>query len=282
MTEPDSLRRVHQYKIEITAASIGAVVQVVLTGVIALTANQQGDISMGRILVIFVIVLPWVLLISLAVLRTLRRYSKAGTVPDACSRGPVTEIAEKLGITTASALRLQGSRLEPQQCVTRTKRKLHFMGVLASKWVLDPPTRADFVRLLKRLDHLGGEVKFLIIDPTSEAFIRLEALRGGHISTDSIQWLERLTAEHSSFEVRAYSSLPTFRIVVVDDEVVTFSAYHMSESDYARSRYGWESPHAVLDPKAPWPLANAFELLFNETWALAKPIVQAPHNAENR
>jgi hypothetical protein len=281
VTIPDSLRRPQQYKVEIAAASIGAAVQVVLTTAIALIARQDEGISMGGILLIFAIVLPWVLLISLGVLRTLRRNGRVKPVSDVETHGPVLQISEQLGITTASALQLQGSRLEPQQCVARTKRKLHFMGVLASKWVLDPPTRADFSRLLRRLDHIGGEVKFLVIDPNSDAFTRLQALRGGHISTDSIRWLRSLAAEHPSFEVRMYTSLPTFRIVAIDDEVVTFSAYHMNESDYARSRYGWESPHAVLDPKAPWPLANAFELLFSETWAMAMPIVKNSQSVES-
>ena len=47
---------------------------------------------------------------------------------------------------------------------------------------------------------------------------------------------------------------------------MTFSPYRLDEETYLRGVQGWESPHVVLDPLAPWPLADAFAALFNEMW----------------
>jgi hypothetical protein len=46
-----------------------------------------------------------------------------------------------------------------------------------------------------------------------------------------------------------------------------------------RARTGWEAPHIVLDRTAPWPLAQTFETLFEETWRTATPL--APSDGES-
>jgi Domain of unknown function (DUF5919) len=149
---------------------------------------------------------------------------------------------------------------------------LYFSGVLASKWVIEPAVRSDFRRLLARLDANKGEARFLVINPQGDAFRRLNELRQGHISTESIAPLKHLAEQHHSLQVRLYDSLPAFRIVVIDDDVVSFSPYRLAADAYLASDRGWEAPHVVLDPMANYPLAEAFLLLFNETWENAVPI----------
>jgi DNA-binding winged helix-turn-helix (wHTH) protein len=177
-----------------------------------------------------------------------------------------------LGISTASELQLEGSHLSPLACVKRTRSRLHFAGVLASKWVTDHAVRNAFERLLCRLDENNGEVRFLIINPQGEGFRRLKELRKGKISTDSVDRLRQLANAHRSLEVRVYDRLPAFRIIVIDNDVVSFSPYRLAAEAYVASEGGWQAPHVVLDPLATYPLAEAFQLLFLETWQNSTPL----------
>ena len=180
-----------------------------------------------------------------------------------------------LGITTASQLRLAESHLTPQACIQRTRNRLYFAGVLASKWVIEPAIRSEFDELLTRLDRGNGEARFLVINPAGNAFKRLNDLREGNISTESIAPLKLLAERHHSLEVRLYDNLPAFRIVVIDDDVVSFSPYRLAADAYLSSGRGWDAPHVVLDPMANFPLAEAFLMVFTETWERAVPIGDA-------
>lgn len=179
------------------------------------------------------------------------------------------EIAEILGITTASTLRLRGEAMDPMECIERTQNLLYFCGVLASKWVMDPGVRSAFDAMLTRLDALPQrerDVRFLIMDPDGDAYSVLYQMRGGRLSSDSVPHLRALARRHPSIQVKVIDALPTFRIVVIDDQVVSFSPYALEEERYATSRLGWEAPHVLLDPRAPYPLADAFKLYFEERW----------------
>lgn len=194
--------------------------------------------------------------------------------------GPVDDrgllqLCSLIGISTTTKLSLTDSHIAPLACIRRTRSRLFFSGVLASKWVEKPDVFLEFKELLNRLDKEQGEVKFLIINPFGDAFRRLHALRGGRLSTKSLEPLERLTAEHSSFQVRLFDALPAFRIVSIDDDVLSFSPYRLAAAGYVASGQGWEAPHIVLDPLADYPLAEAFRLLFSETWDKALPLQDA-------
>jgi hypothetical protein len=185
------------------------------------------------------------------------------------------DLCATLGITIASALRLEGSHLTPVACIRRTRSRLYFMGVLSSKWVAEAAVLSEFKQLLARLDAINGDVRFLIIDPDGDGYQRLNELRKGHVSKESIDKLRQLVRDHKSFKVRMYNNLPAFRIIVIDDDVVSFSAYRLAAEAYLTTERGWESPHVVLDPLAPYPLAEAFQLLFLETWEKARPLEAA-------
>jgi DNA-binding SARP family transcriptional activator len=184
----------------------------------------------------------------------------------------VEEICRVLGITTGSHLSLLKSDLEPAACIRRTVRRLWFSGVMASKWVAEAWLWNEFDQLLTRLDREDGEVRFMMINPHGEGYRRLAALRNGHISTKSIEPISQLVAAHPSMQVRLFDSLPSFRIVIIDDDVVSFSPYRLGADAYLAAERGWEAPHVMLDPLAPYPLAEAFTLLFEETWNNATPL----------
>ena len=183
------------------------------------------------------------------------------------NRTDLLQIVDLIGITTHSELRLSDARMEPTQLMRRVRQRLWFSGVLASKWVVDPDVRNELTDLLTVLDHSpAGDVRFMIMNPEGPGYRRLRELRGDELSAEHLPILARLTVEHSSFQVKVFDHLPIFRIHVLDRDVVAFSFYRLDEESYLRDDEGWASPHLVLDPLAPWPLADAFATLFNEMW----------------
>jgi len=182
-------------------------------------------------------------------------------------------VMSTIGVSTATELRLQGSRMEPKQCIRRVTTRLWFTGVLASKWVIDPAVRSELDDLLTVLDHTeDSDVRFMIMNPSGPGYKRLYDLRNGRLSSEHIPHLARLAKRHSSMRVKVFDHLPTFRILVIDRDVVTFSFYRLDENSYVQSDRGWESPHIVLDPLSPWPLAEAFTGLFAESWESAEDL----------
>jgi DNA-binding SARP family transcriptional activator len=184
----------------------------------------------------------------------------------------VNQLIHTIGVSSASELELRRSKLEPLECISQTVSQLRFSGILATKWVADSYVLARFTRLLERLDHSGGSVRFLLLDPESESYRKFSELRWSPASVQSIDVLRRLSAVHPSFAVRLYDALPTFRIVLIDQSIVSFSPYLMDRAE-DRARTGWEAPHIVLDRTAPWPLAHTFDTLFGETWRTATPLL---------
>ena len=191
----------------------------------------------------------------------------SGVQPEAADTD-LMPLIKMIGVTTHSQLNLHGSRMEPAELMRRTRERLWFSGVLASKWVTDPQVRSQLSDFLTVLDHApGADVRFMIMNPDGPGYRRLRELRGDEVSAEHLPILARLVREHTSFQVKIFDHLPTFRIHVIDKDVVTFSFYRLDEESYLRADQWWESPHVVLDPLAPWPLAEAFATLFNEMWA---------------
>ena len=184
----------------------------------------------------------------------------------------VNQLVQTIGISPASELELRRSKLEPLECISQTVSQLRFSGILATKWVADSYVLARFTRLLERLDNSGGSVQFLLIDPDSESYRRFAGLRWSSGSVQPIGMLRDLSAAHHCFTVRLYDALPTFRMVLIDQSIVSFSPYLMDPGT-DRAQTGWEAPHIVLDRTAPWPLARTFETLFMETWRTATPLL---------
>jgi hypothetical protein len=191
----------------------------------------------------------------------------------------VDQLVQTIGISSASELELRRSKLEPLECIRQTVARLRFAGILATKWVADSYVHAEFVRLLERLDNSDGSAQFLLIDPEAESYRRFMRVRWSSGGTQPIDMLRSLSAEHPSFQVRLYDAMPTFRIVLIDQSIVSFSPYLMDPVT-DRARTGWLAPHVVLDRTAPWPLAHTFETLFDETWRTATPLLPSAGSSQ--
>jgi len=189
-------------------------------------------------------------------------------------RGNLVDLAQLVGLSSNGALRLRNSRVEPRECIEQTVQRLWFHGIFASKWVADPPICNQFETLLDRLDgDDDAEVHFLLLDPNCESFRRFQSITQTTESPQSFTWLRALSKRHRSFKVRLYDMLPTFRIIVIDDSLVTVAPYLNVPQEWLREN-GWESPHIVLAPMAPFPLAKSFELMFRENWRRARRLEQ--------
>lgn len=196
-------------------------------------------------------------------------------------QGNLAEVALRLGISSNAALRLRSSRVEPSECIDKTVSRLWFAGILGGKWTLDESVRAKFELLLDRLDTgedaddvVGKPVRLLIMDPSSRAFQDFQRL--GMTSPKelrSIRLLIDLVKRHPSFTVHMYDSAPMFRIIIIDDSLVTIAPYLNVPAEFILN-HGWDMPHLVLTPSAQYPLAKSFEALFRDLWRRSKPIEQ--------
>ena len=115
----------------------------------------------------------------------------------------------------------------------------------------------------------------------TKPFDRTQELRWSPGGIQPIDVLRRLCVAHPSFQVRLYDALPTFRIVLIDQSIVSFSPYLMDPGT-DRARTGWKAPHIILDRTAPWPLARTFETLFDQAWRTATPLLPLAGNSRGR
>jgi hypothetical protein len=159
---------------------------------------------------------------------------------------------------------LAGSRWEPKQCLSRVQSTLQFMGLRSSKWVRDADSFNRFDALLGQLDAFGGTVQFLIVDPRSDAFSRLETMRGTTLDLHYLRRIAELINRHGNFEVRCIDFLPSFRITMVDDREVGLGLYPTTREEFESTLRGWRTTHYTLSLDRPWTLPRALRFLFHE------------------
>ena len=161
---------------------------------------------------------------------------------------------------------LKGSTWDPTACVERVERDVRFMGWRSSKWV-SAESLGGFSQLLRALDHVpDGQVKFLIVNPTTDAFERLLLIRPGHADRSHLDVLLGLQREHKSFEVRCLSYLPAFRVTAIDEQELGFALYPRSRIDNANTDAGWFAPHFTVETHRPWTIGRSLLFMFDELY----------------
>lgn len=183
---------------------------------------------------------------------------------------------EELGIINCTE-ELKGTQLEPIQCMKDVHSSLSFMGVGGEKWVKDGQLRKAFENMLYRTKTMGGEVRFLLINPASEAYGQLYRLRGESVPYDSYERFADLTNRFDNLKVRLYSDMPSFRMQFVDDTYLAVSRYYFDKVSHESFGGGWKTPHLIIsdeqkkfgekEPKHRGSLYGSFRLSYNFIWA---------------
>lgn len=185
--------------------------------------------------------------------------------------GDLLEALRQLGIEDATA-QLSRSGLEPTECMQKARNSLSFMGIFGSKWVQLPPIRARFREFLANVEERSGHVRFLLMDPASAAFKKLERQREGGISAEALEHFSRLADEFPCLSVRLYQHLPHFRLVFLDEEIAAVARYRNDKEGYNAGEFGWRAPHLVIRRSPPWSLYEAFRLYYEDAWDQALPV----------
>jgi hypothetical protein len=171
---------------------------------------------------------------------------------------------KQLGIT-GTANKLSSSQFEPRQCIEETKHSLFFMGLLGSKWVEDIERFKDFLRKVQSKPY--GRVRYLMINPKGESFKLLKTMRGDNLKDNSTEIFRQLADEFECLETRFYDFLPCFRLIFIDGKILAASRYKLDESNYLKSKKGWEAPHLVIDAEqGEWSLFEPFLSYYETIW----------------
>lgn len=178
--------------------------------------------------------------------------------------------------------KLEGTLFQPKKSMKRVKRNLSFMGVTGSKWILQLDVRSELERKLKQISiNDKGKVRFLLIDPRSDSFQRMKAMREGALTDDSYKYWAELQNKYSDcLEIRLYDHIPSFRLQFLDDEILTVSRYRLDRSSFENSQYGWNAPHLIVsnttydddETHHYWSLYEAFQLLYDHIWDDSKKL----------
>lgn len=197
---------------------------------------------------------------------------------------------EELGIINCTE-ELKGTQLEPIQCMKDVHTSLSFMGVGGEKWVKDAQLRKTFENMLRQTKTMGGEVRFLLINPASEAYSRLYQLRGESVPYDSYGHFADLAGKFDNLKVRLYSDMPSFRMQFVDDTYLAISRYYFDKVSHDSFGGGWKTPHLIISaeqrkfgenqPRYKGSLYGSFLLSYNFIWSHSDEIQKWVNEGKN-
>lgn len=192
------------------------------------------------------------------------------------------ELYKELGIIDCTKA-LKETKLAPLQCMPNVKKSLDFTGVGGEKWVKDEQLRRAFSTMLMRTEAVGGEVRFLLIDPDSDAYRMLYSLRGESVPYESYASFIELIKKHSNLHVRLYDHMPSFRMQFVDEKYLAVSRYYFDKQQHDKWEGGWKIPHLIIHNELQkdfdseevlykWSLYDSFLLAYNFSWEKSRDI----------
>lgn len=196
---------------------------------------------------------------------------------------------EELGVINCTE-ELKGTQLEPIQCMKDVHNSLSFMGVGGEKWVKDAQLRKAFENMLRQTKSMRGEVRFLLINPASEAYGRLYQLRGESVPYDSYERFADLVSKFDNLKVRLYSDMPSFRMQFVDDTYLAISRYYFDKLSHDNFGGGWKTPHLIIsseqkefgenESRHKGSLYGSFLLSYNFIWTHSDEIQKWINNGK--
>ena len=195
--------------------------------------------------------------------------------------GKLHKNLDLLGIKNCTE-KLTDTPFMPKTCMKNVKKTLFFMGVAGSKWVNDPPVYAEFERMLRKVSAAQGEVRFLLLNPNGNGWIKLKNLRRDNLSDSSYNKYQILMKNYPCLKVRLYDPLPSFRLQFVDGTYIAVSRYKFEFSEYEKTHYGWDAPHLIVENEVQdlvqgttkhfWSLYMAFQFLYDHIADLSEEL----------
>jgi len=179
---------------------------------------------------------------------------------------------QRLGIVEFSDT-LGASRWSPDAVMGRAHSYVRFLGVFGHKWVMDAKRQALFKAMLRRIQLNGGTVQFLLLDPNGAGAVKLAAFRNLDLNTyenfSSIEFYKGLSSEFPCFQLKLYDNFPFLRLIFVDGRcaVSRFKVDAGPEETLKAPQIAFESQ----PPSEVWTLYQAFALLYEFLWTVAKP-----------
>ena len=161
---------------------------------------------------------------------------------------------------------LKNTDLEPMRCMKKTRKQLYFSGICGNKWIGNKKGFKEFQNMLHRVADNNGQVRFLLINPKSETFIKMIAQQGGDNHNDVFYKWKQLVVENPCLSVRCFNELPSFRMQFMDDQKMALTKYHYQKDEYEKYNKGWNSPHLIINSNAPFSFYNVFEKNYLNEW----------------
>jgi hypothetical protein len=194
------------------------------------------------------------------------------------------DIYKELGIIDCTK-GLKETKLAPLQCMPNVKRGLDFSGVGGEKWVKDEQLRKAFTTMLARTKAAGGQVRFLLIDPDSDAYVTLYSLRGESVPYESYARFIEMVKKHKNLEVRLYDHMPMFRMQFVDEKYLAVSRYYFDKQQHDKWEGGWMIPHLIIHNEIQkdfgsdevlykWSLYDSFKYAYDFIWEKSRNILE--------
>jgi hypothetical protein len=188
-------------------------------------------------------------------------------------RSDSSNAIDLVGLDTKAGESLSDSRWAPKHCLKRVETNLRFMGLRSSKWVSDSETFEVLDRRLKFLDTMGGErVRFLILNPDSPAYERLENMRAEALTSDHLKGLAELEQRHRSLVIKCVDFISAFRFTAVDDREIGLALYPTTPSEFEETDRGWSVRHHSLVTDRSWSLGRSLVFMFDEHFREARSL----------
>ena len=188
---------------------------------------------------------------------------------------------KELGIVNCAG-ELKGTQLEPIRCMKAVHTSLSFMGVGGEKWIKDAQLQKAFENMLIRTGTMGGEVRFLLVNPASGSYGSLYRLRGESVPYDSYERYAELVKKYDNLKVHLYSDMPSFRMQFVDETYLAISRYYFDKMSHDDSGGGWKTPHLIIsaeqreygkdEVRYKGSLYGSFLLAYNFIWSHSQSI----------
>lgn len=252
---------------------VGLAVQVVAT-LIAAGVLKLADIATSNLVAVLAVVSAFLFLLS-GVLLYLLRASLSRSDEEKAELASLQLLEKWRNLESFTGLcefegNLMSSEENPREKLPDIETELFFMGNGGSKWTRE---KTEFDSMLRRTAENRGSVRFLLLDPTSDACVEGSKVRFGNPTeqprkiVESLCRLRNWDRMFGHLEVKLYSHVPHFRISLINKTHAVLGHYREYQNDSD------ETPLLVFSRQdVRWSFYSPFAGYFHHEWSQAKEI----------